>query len=153
MFATGPDHQITQPLGQFFASQLINLEWLKPGAETHRLYSAVSDIQDGASHVLVTAYPVQRPDGDWALLVINKDQDHPHKVKVNFRNTESGAVASFRGTVAESVFGRAQYQWQALKKVADPDGPITHSNLNANANTEFELPAASVVVLRGKVGN
>ena len=153
MFATGPDHQITQPLGQFFAIQLINLEWLKPGAETHRLYSAVSDIQDGASHVLVTAYPVQRPDGDWALLVINKDQDHSHKVKVNFRNTESGAVASFRGTVAESVFGRAQYQWQALKKVADPDGPITHSNLNANANTEFELPAASVVVLRGKVGN
>lgn len=152
MFAVGPDHQINQPLGQFFASQLVNLEWLKPGGEMHRVYSASSDIEDGAGHVLVTAYPVQRPDGDWALLIINKDQDHPHTVRINFRNSESGSAASFEGTVAESVFGRDQYQWQGLKKIADPDGPIAHSSINANSNTEFELPAASIVVLRGKIG-
>jgi hypothetical protein len=54
--------------------------------------------------------------------------------------------------VAESVFGRAQYQWKGLKKVADPDGPIAHSTINADPNTEFELPAASIIVLRGKIG-
>ena len=31
MFAVGTDRQITQPLGQFFASQLINLELVEAG--------------------------------------------------------------------------------------------------------------------------
>jgi hypothetical protein len=153
MFAVGKDRQISQPLGQFFASQLINLEWLRPGTDTHRVYSAVSDVQDGAGHALVTAYPVQRPDGTWALLIINKDQEHPHTVRVRFRNSDHGAVAGFKGDVAESAFGRAQYRWQPLKKIADPDGPIVHSSVNASTDTAFELPAASIVVLRGKIGD
>ena len=153
MFAVGTDRQITQPLGQFFASQLINLEWLKPGAETHRAFSASSDIQDGAGHTLVTAYPVQRPDGSWALLIINKDQDHPHTVRVKFQNSETGISNAFKGEVAEAVFGSAQYRWQPLKKIADPDGPIVRSNIDAKADTAFELPAASIVVLRGRIGD
>lgn len=153
MFAVGTDRQITQPLGQFFASQLINLEWLKPGAETHRAFSASSDIQDGAGHTLVTAYPVQRPDGSWALLIINKDQDHSHTVRVKFQNSETGISNAFKGEVAEAVFGSAQYRWQPLKKIADPDGPIVRSNVDAKADTAFELPAASIVVLRGRIGD
>jgi hypothetical protein len=152
MFATGPDRQITQPLGQFFASQLINLDWLKPGGEVHRAFSAASDIDDGAGHSLVTAYPVQRPDGTWALLIINKDQDHPHIVRVKFHSSET-ASTSFTGEVAQAAFGRAQYRWQPLKKIADPDGPIIRSSIEANADTAFELPAASIVVLRGRIGN
>ena len=153
MFAVGADRQITQPLGQFFASQLINLEWLKPGGDTHHAFSAVSDIQDGAGHSLVTAYPVQRPDGSWALLIINKDQDHPHTVRVKFQNSETGISNAFKGEVAEAVFGSAQYRWQPLKKIADPDGPIVRSNIDAKADTAFELPAASIVVLRGRIGD
>jgi hypothetical protein len=151
MFAVGANRQITQPLGQFFASQLINLEWLKPGAEVHYSYSAKTDIQDGAGHTLVTAYPVKRPDGDWALLIINKDQTNPHSVRVKFHDSE-GVDSAFKGEIVESVFGRAQYQWQPLKKMADPDGPIARRRVDANADTIFELPAASIVVLRGKIG-
>jgi hypothetical protein len=33
---------------------------------------------------------------------------------------------------------------------ADPDGPIVRSTVNAAAETMYELPAASVVVIRGK---
>ncbi|HEX8802168.1 MAG TPA: glycosyl hydrolase family 5, partial [Terriglobales bacterium] len=75
-----------------------------------------------------------------------------HTVRISFRDSESGSAASFEGAVAESVFGRAQYQWKGLKKAADPDGPIAHSTINADPNTEFELPAASIIVLRGKIG-
>jgi len=34
---------------------------------------------------------------------------------------------------------------------ADPDGPILHTQQTADANTSYELPAASVVVIRGNV--
>jgi hypothetical protein len=151
MFAVGSDRQITQPLGQFFVSQLINLEWVKPGGDPHRVFSAVSDIEDGAGHVLVTAYALQRPDSYWSLLIVNKDQQNPHAVRLRFHNSDNGERAAFNGEVAEAVFGSAQYRWQPLRKVADPDGPIVRSNIRANADTFFELPPASVVVLRGKI--
>ncbi|HEX6802451.1 MAG TPA: discoidin domain-containing protein [Terriglobales bacterium] len=142
--------QITQPLSQFFASQLINLEWLKPGSEANKIYAAASDVQDGAGHVLVTAYAAQRPDGDWALLVVNKDQENPHPVKIRFHDAQAGSDQMFRGEVQAVTFGRAQYGWQPLKKSADPDGPPMRSQIRAGADTTFDLPAASIVVLRGR---
>jgi len=70
-FSADHDLKIRQPLWQYFASRMLNLEWLQPGNGQHRLYGATGDVSDGAGHSLVTAYPVLRPDGDWALLVIN----------------------------------------------------------------------------------
>jgi hypothetical protein len=151
MFAVDNKNQVTQPLAQFFASQLINLEWLKAGAEVHQLYSAASDVQDNASHTLVTVYAVKRPDEQWALLVINKDQENPHVVRVKFHNAETDGDTSFTGPVDLLTFGRAQYKWDPLGKVADPDGPTLKSKVDATTNTAFELPAASVTVLRGKI--
>jgi hypothetical protein len=145
--------QPTQPLAQFFASQLINLEWLKPGAEKHHLFPARSDIQDGAGHTLVTSYAVERPDGDWALLIVNKDQENPHSVRVRFRNSESNAQSSFLGSVEAVTFGREQYVWHPAQKVADPDGPPLRAEVHGDSNTSFNLPAASVVVLRGRLGH
>ena len=66
-------------------------------------------------------------------------------------DAENRTDASFRGTVQTITFGRAQYQWQPLKKAADPDGPPVRSQVQANAGTSYELPAASIVVLRGKL--
>ena len=144
--------QVTQPLSQFFASQLINFEWLKPGAEEHKLYAATSDVLDDAGHTLVTSYAVQRPDGDWALLIVNKDQENAHSIRLRFRNADSKSESSFAGAVQSVVFGRAQYVWQPLKKMADPDGPAVHSELQVNDKTVFDLPAASITVLRGRLG-
>src|SRR5216683_2425081 len=62
MFNVDKNYQITQPIAQYFASQLINLEWVQPGNGKHRVFPALADIVDSAGHVLVTAYAVRRPD-------------------------------------------------------------------------------------------
>jgi hypothetical protein len=36
---------------------------------------------------------------------------------------------------------------------ADPDGPVVHTKLTAEKDTEYDLPAASVVVIRGSVAS
>jgi len=151
MFAVDKDHQLTQPLSQFFASQLINLEWLKPGRDVHQIYSADSDVEDGLGHKLVTAYAVKRPDGQWALLIVNRDQETPHSVSIKFFNADSGHSARFTGAVDSITFGSEQYHWNPLKKMADPDGPAQKSKLNVEVTTKFKLPPASIVVLRGKI--
>ena len=153
--------KIIQPLSQYFASQLINLEWVQPGNGEHKLFAATSDVTDGAGHTLVTAYAALRPDGQWSLMVVNKDQENAHEVKIAFDGTKAGASggaagsdAGFEGTVDVVTFGAAQYQWHAAPAGghADPDGPAARSTVNANASTKFTLPAASVTVLRGKLG-
>jgi F5/8 type C domain len=153
MFSADKDRKIIQPLSQFFASQMINLEWVQPGNGSHRLFPAASDIRDGAGNMLVTAYAAQRPDGQWSLMVINKDQENPHTVEISFEDKEKGTRGLFAGSVSVTTFGKAQYQWHPNKTGgrADPDGPAVKSTLNANPDTKFTLPAASITVMHGTV--
>ncbi len=169
MFTVGPGYEIKQPIAQFFTSQLINLEWTQPGSGEHQVFSAKGDIDDGAGHALVTAYALKRPDGQWSLMIVNRDQLNAHNVRINFQ--DAGSQTTFSGPVDVSVFGKDQYHWQPAKTLfmahaehptewpvvaylpgnADPDGPVAHSKLNAGKDTIYELPAASVVVVRGKL--
>jgi hypothetical protein len=153
MFSADKDLKIIQPLSQYFASQLINLEWVQPGDGAHGVFPAESDVLDGAGHVLVTAYVVLRPDGQWSILVINKDQENEHEVGIRFDDTGKGNSGFFAGLVSVVTFGKAQYQWHANTRggFADPDGPAARSTVSAKAGTKFTLPAASVTVIRGKV--
>ena len=151
MFSSDQDLKIKQPLSQFFASQLINLEWVQSGSAEHRLFNATSDITDGAGNSLVTAYAVDRPDGDWSLLLINKDQEDSHSVKILFDDATQSAPGSFSGPLAVKTFGKAQYQWHPATVSADPDGPIASTTVAVDPNTSYDLPAASITVLRGSV--
>ena len=152
-FSADEDLKIRQPLSQYFASQLINLEWLQPGNGPHRLFAAAADVEDGAGHTLVTVYPVLRPDGNWALLLINKDQENAHRVTIRFEDSVRHRQGAFAGPVTSIVFGKAEYQWRPDREggVADPDGPPKTTNIEARPGTSFDLPAASITVLRGKV--
>ncbi len=110
MFTVDANYQIRQPTAQFFASQLITQEWAQPGDGRHRVFPAASDVRDAAEHALVTAYALSRPDGQWSLLVVNKDQHNPHAVRIRFRDVRGGAERGFNGPVTVTTFGRAQYR-------------------------------------------
>jgi hypothetical protein len=150
-FSADRDYRIKQPLAQYFVSQLINLEWVQPGVGVHKVFPAASDIRDAAGHVLVTTYAVLRPDGQWSLLAVNKDQENPYTVNISFDDAQNKSPSTFAGPVSITTFGKAQYAWHADRNggTADPDGPPAKSTLNASAATQFTLPAASVSVFRG----
>lgn len=172
MFKVDNDYRVQQPLSQFFAAQMINLEWVQPGNGEHRVFLAKGDIEDGAGHALVTAYALQRPDGQWSVMIVNRDQENAHAVKISFHDETSHTDAHFAGNVEAAAFGKAQYVWHPAHTIfmahaehdrdapvlvteqgmADPDGPVVHSMKVATGDTSFDLPAASIVVLRGKIG-
>lgn len=151
MFTTDANLQIQQPTSQYFASQLINLDWVQPGNGLHRAFPASSDVRDAAGHTLVTAYAVLRPDGQWSLLLVNKDQHNAHTVRIRFHDAEKNVDTIFSGPVSVTTFGSAQYQWHPNigDGWADPDGPALHSSLSAGADTAYTLPKASITVVRG----
>ncbi|MGA7566621.1 MAG: discoidin domain-containing protein [Terriglobales bacterium] len=170
MFTVDASYKIQQPLAQFFVAQLINLEWARPGGGEHQVYSAKSDLNDGAGHELVTAYALKRPDGEWSLLIVNRDQENAHRVRIAFRK-DVGSSESFTGPLEIATFGSEQYKWNPPRTrfmahaevaaaptivaytngAADPDGPIARSQQHGTKDTFYDLPAASVVVVRGKI--
>jgi NedA-like, galactose-binding domain len=153
LFSTDKDLHVKQPLSQFFASQLINLDWMEPGSGEHKLFPAASNVKDGVGDVLVTAYATLRPDGQYSLLIVNKDQENAHRVKIEFLDSASGTQKHFAGRVDVITFGSAQYQWHPNVDggTANPDGPAARTTLNASPGTEFTLPRASISVIRGRL--
>ena len=154
LFTADRDYRLEQKTSQYFASQLINLEWVQPGDGENLVFPAAADIEDGAGNAMVTAYAVLRPDKQWSLLVVNRDQWNGHRVRIKFHDATQNADSSFTGAVSVNTFGRAQYQWHPEKGgYAEPDGPSVTSSAQAGSETWFDLPAASVSVIRGKIGN
>jgi len=152
LFNVDSNYQIKQPVSQFFASQLINQEWVQPGNGTHWMFPSTSDIVDPASHTLVTGYALLRPDGQWAVMLINKDQENPHEVHVVFEDKAANQTSGFEGPVNVVRFGADQYRWNPSETggSADPDGPPLMFVVQADRNSIYELPKASVTILRGK---
>jgi hypothetical protein len=136
---------------QYHASRLINLEWVQHRAGVNKLYPAACDLQDAAGHTLITAYSVERPDGNWSLMLINKDQSNPHQVRIAF---DDATHKSLSGPITMITFGSDQYMWKSDGPKGHPDPnepPITKT---LAAGTQFiTLPKASVTILRGKVGS
>jgi hypothetical protein len=153
MFTTNHDWTIRSKTSQFFATEMLTQEWAQHVDKDHKLFRASSDLKDDAGHKLVTVYAVQRPDGQWALMIINKDYEHPHRVRIAFHDADANTDTAFSGPVDRITFGKEQYVWHSAMRdgYADPDGPAARSTLPAGTQ-QFELPAASMTVLRGRIG-
>ncbi|HYA23326.1 MAG TPA: discoidin domain-containing protein [Terriglobales bacterium] len=150
-FVADPNLHIKAHTSQYYASRVINMEWVKHGAGVHSLFAATSDLTDEAGHVLVTAYPVLRPDGDWSVMLINKDQSNSHIVHVVF---DTGITAQvFSGPITMISFGSDQYVWHSdgPNSHPDPENPPATSTVVGGPQATFTLPQASVTVLRGKI--
>jgi hypothetical protein len=152
-FVADENLDIKQYTAQYFASQLLNLDWVKHGAGTHELFPAEGDLEDDAGHDLITAYAVKRPDGEWSLLVINKDPSNPHEVSFDFENGGKETTARFSGKVNKATFGAAEYVWHPAGSAshADPDGPVKRDTIEWKDGQRILLPKASVTVLTGRV--
>jgi hypothetical protein len=171
MFTIDANYQIQQPLAQFFVAQLINLDWVQPDGGDHEVFAAKGDVDDGAGHELVTAYATKRPNGQWSVMLVNRDQENAHCVRIEFHGKRD-SVNSFAGSVEISTFGSKQYQWHpgqtrfmahaekpatqrtvvtTSKGWANPDGPILRGNEQVSKDTMYDLPPASVVVVRGNI--
>jgi F5/8 type C domain len=153
MFNADANYDVMQDTAQFFSAQILNQEWVDPVDQSHFVYPASTDILDSHGHVLVTAYSLRRPDKQWSLLLVNKDQSSPHSVVVEFHDSSRPSNRYFQGSVKQVSFGADNYVWHAKGQngYANPDGPAVTSEETGGKGVEYTLPKASVTVLRGTV--
>jgi hypothetical protein len=141
-FIADANLNISGHTSQYYASQMINLEWVEHHGGKHQLFAASSDLKDSAGHSLITAYPVQLPDRQWSVMIINKDQSNAHKVRLAFDDGKPFPAQSM------VTFGSEQYVWrsEAITSHADPNTPPVRSQVQGDI---VELPKASITVVRG----
>jgi hypothetical protein len=151
-FVSDENYNIKGYTSPYYAAHMINLEWVQHRSGIHRMFASSSDVKDSEDNTLVTSYAVYRPDGNWSLMLVNRDENSAHTVRVTFTEKAS-RDASFAGPVTATTFGSEQYVWinDGPNSHADPDGPPVSKPVNAEQQTTFTLPKASITVLRGKV--
>ena len=149
------DYRVVGHTSQYLTAQMIARDWVQPIDATHQLFRASSDIMDASGNILVTAYPMKRPDGSWSVMLVNRDRDHDHAVRVVFRDLETRRDSCFSGSVVQTTLGQAQYQWHPDGEMGhtEPDGPPLSSTISGGTDTLYQLPKASLTVLRGNVGS
>jgi len=167
------DNRVANYPPQYLATQVITKEWVQPVDAIHKLFKVTSDVTDKDGNILVTAYAVERPDGQWSVMLVNKDRDQDHSVKLTFAGPAAVSNRFFSGAVDRVVFGPAEYQWRpdpvpadapppakggrggrgrGGSGHADPDGPPSKSTIAAaGPDTLYQLPKSSIIVLRGKL--
>ena len=152
-FVSDVEYDIKGYTSPYFAAHMINLEWVQHRSGVHQMFLSSNDIEDAEGNVLVTSYAVHRPDGNWSLMLVNRDQTNPHTVRVQFEDSKRKQNATFSGQVAFVTFGSEQYVWidDGPNSRADPDHPPIATTLTAGPDTTFTLPKASITVLRGEV--
>lgn len=153
MFNVDLNYNVKQDTSQFFAANMLTQQWVDPVDQNHTVYPASTNITDGKGHVLVTAYSLQRPDGEWSLLLVNKDQFTPHSLRIDFHNSANNSDHYFHGTVTQVSFGSDNYVWHpnGQNGYANPDGPAVTSSQLGGKGVQYTLPASSITVLKGTV--
>ncbi|MGB9433224.1 MAG: hypothetical protein WBQ89_13345, partial [Candidatus Acidiferrum sp.] len=151
--ALDKEYRVTNYPPQYLAAQVITKEWVQPLDAPHKLFKTTSDLTDDAGNVLLTAYAVERPDGQWSVMLVNKDRENDHEVSVTFADETRKHARYFDGPVERITFGSTEYQWHQAETGghADPDGPATKTTLKGGSAAKYVLPKASIIVLRGKL--
>jgi hypothetical protein len=153
-FVADRDYNITGYTAPYWAARMINYEWVAHRSGVHRMYSATTGIKDRDGNVMVTSYAVKRPDGNWSLMLVNKDEANAYTVRVSFDDMSRKQQAAFSGPVSWVTIGSEQYVWHArgAESYADPDGPPAGKTVVGGPRATYVLPKSSVTVLRGKAG-
>lgn len=154
-FVSDRDYNIRGYTAFYWTAHMINLEWAAHRSGVHHMFPSSTGIKDSEGNMLVTSYALHRPDGNWSLMLVNRDETNPHTVRVAFEDSQTGRTAAFSGPVSYVTFGSEQYVWKndGPHNYADPDGPPAGTTVAGGPQTTFSLPKASVTVLRGRISD
>jgi len=138
LFGEDEAGQALWPTPSYWATTLLATEWVLPGDLPHELYRASVDIPGDGSRGSVVAYPLKRPDGRWAILLINRDPAHAHAIQVAVIQRAKGPARSLAGPFEVIQYGARQYAWHAA-------GPAGRPARN-DPPRRFTLPGGPVVL-------
>jgi hypothetical protein len=144
LFRSDKLHRIQQPLATYYAARMLTTEWAGATGE-----QTMHSVRVEPATPTVTAYSVQRGEGQYALLLFNKDATSERRVTIS-DNRGTSHPPLFPGKVDLIQYSRRQYQWHpaGARGFAEPDDQ-PEQRLSVDGRAEFTLPSLSITVIRG----
>ena len=149
LFLGDDDRQAKYRMPAYHAARLLTAAWADSTGGSHQLFAAEVRPTGSQGDVgLVSAYPLRRPDGRWALLLVNRDPHHTWSVQALTRSGAAAASPLSSGPVDLWQYSGAQYQWKDAGEEGHPvrDDPPAHRTL-PDASGGVMLPPYSITVL------
>ncbi|MFI5207912.1 MAG: hypothetical protein ACHQX4_07825 [Gemmatimonadales bacterium] len=134
----------------YHAGRLLTRAWADSTGGAHQMFAARLAPARGAGGAgLVSTWALRRPDGRWALLLINRDPDHAWDVDARLGAGPEGRPLA--GPLDVWRYSRAQYQWSGRGEHGRPvrDDPPAHRTFAAVPG-RFDLPPYSITVIVGR---
>ena len=116
----------------------------------HTLYRAFAGAMGDIARSEISAFAVHRPDGQWAVLLINKSALRPRTITIRFDGA-TDKRSEWVGPLEEFQYSAEQYEWLPQAALGKPlrSEPPKKSRIDAGASSVIELPAMSLTVVRG----
>ena len=148
MFQAGPDGKAKWRLPAFYGGKMLVEEWAQPINAQHRLYP-VSVTEGETVPEDVTAYAVFRPDGRWAVLLLNKGRDRVSLGGFGF-DTPGTTGIDWSGPFEVIQYSPRQYIWRAAGSKGHPVRSRPPRRFRAGTGAAaITLPPLSLTVVRG----
>ena len=135
------------PLATYYGARMLTREWADPAGGAHELYPTSPG---GSRDRRVSAYALRRPDGEWSVLLVNKDPTRDRAVRLAVRDEAAGRTVAPAGSLRIAQFSGAQYAWHAAGQHGRPARvqPPAHWQVPAGPEARVKLPAYSLTVVR-----
>ena len=146
MFIVDQNFHILAKAAQYYGAQMITQEWLQPGDLPHELYNVT--ISPAAAHPSVTAYAAHRPDGQWSVMIVNKDSE-ARQVDIEFPPQGGNAHRTFQVRTTAIAFGPDQYGWSGGSPTEIPHPNTGLATSVVGGNEPFTVAPMSITVVRG----
>ena len=137
-------------LATFWGAWLLTHQWAFPNGAKNKLFRANSNNLNTDGQKIVTAYPLLRPDGEWSVLLINKDPSKEHAIQLVLRNQANKCVSKPKGRWVVFSFSRYQYHWKEDGSNGHPIESHPPTQHYINHPETLTLPPYSLVVARGR---
>jgi hypothetical protein len=150
MFQEKPDSGEVWRLPTYYGAQLLAKEWFGDPDGVHTLHRVRIDSPRRDS---LAAYAVHRPDGLWALLILNKDPVRSQTASAHFESN-GPARAVWPGAHDVFQYSPLQYRWMAAKDDGHPvfSDPPAQSRTESGKPLSLVLPPLSLTIVRAARG-
>ena len=133
----------------FYSAWLLTNAWSQPGDGEHAVWPAASSVRDGKGRPAVSAYAVRRPDGQWALMLVNRDPKTAHAASIRFQG--AGGAKGFTGPVEVWRYDGSRYAWKDAGEQSRPSRDLPPAHWRQDGGEPVTLPPWSLVVVRGAI--
>ena len=147
---TDENGQAKWPSPTFQAARLLTSAWSQPGNGLHQVWPAASTVRDDKGRAPVAAYAVKRPDGQWALMLVNRDAQAAHAASLAFRDAR-GKERRLAGQVDVWRYDRTRYAWKDDGENSRPSLTLPALKTRQAGGRDVILPPWSLTVVRGRL--